>query len=46
MSDASRVEQDRDRDEHHPIGQRLMGDGKLVCCRTPGEPDAVARKRK
>jgi|GEM_PF-5096471 hypothetical protein len=30
MSDASRVEQDRDRDEHHPIGQRLMGDGKLV----------------
>jgi len=30
MSDASRVEQHSDRDEHHLIGQRLMGDGKLV----------------
>jgi hypothetical protein len=30
MSDASRVEQYRDRDEHHLIGQRLMADGKLV----------------
>jgi hypothetical protein len=29
MSDASRVERYRGRDEHHLIGQRLMGDGKL-----------------